>query len=151
MIIERTIGLVLGPSTSLYRSVLEHCTLTNKAVGTINGTCPNLLRGYKALIIVPSVCKSGFLQPFDLNSLQDGQSIAYSGGCFYIFLIYYFYHLICLCIHCDGLSALVFCWSPVFIIFKRVPFFDFSAHSRLDTHNYIIEPISPYTCKVQKN
>ena len=35
LIIERTIGLVLGPSTALYRSFLEHCTLTYKAVGTI--------------------------------------------------------------------------------------------------------------------
>ena len=35
LIIVRTIGLVLGSSTALYRSFLEHCTLTNKAVGTI--------------------------------------------------------------------------------------------------------------------
>ena len=35
VIIERTIGLALGPSTALYRSFLKHCTLTNKAVGTI--------------------------------------------------------------------------------------------------------------------
>ena len=35
LIIENTIGLVLGPSTALYRSFLEPCTLTNKAVGTI--------------------------------------------------------------------------------------------------------------------
>ena len=35
MIIERTIGLVLGPSTALYEPFLKHCTLTNKAVGTI--------------------------------------------------------------------------------------------------------------------
>ena len=35
LIIERTIGLELGPSTALYRSFLKHCTLTNKAVETI--------------------------------------------------------------------------------------------------------------------
>ena len=35
LIIERTIGLVLGPCTVLYRPFLKHCTLTNKAVGTI--------------------------------------------------------------------------------------------------------------------
>ena len=35
MIIERTIGLVLGPFTALYRPFLKHCTLTYKAVGTI--------------------------------------------------------------------------------------------------------------------
>ena len=34
-IIERTIGLVLGPFTALYRSFLKRCSLTNKAVGTI--------------------------------------------------------------------------------------------------------------------
>ena len=35
VIIERTIGLVLGPCTALYRPFLKHCTLMNKAVGTI--------------------------------------------------------------------------------------------------------------------
>ena len=34
-IIERTIGLVLGPFTALCRSFLKRCTLTNKSVGTI--------------------------------------------------------------------------------------------------------------------
>ena len=34
-IIERTIGLVLGPFKALYRSFLKRCTLTNMAVGTI--------------------------------------------------------------------------------------------------------------------
>ena len=35
LIIERNTGLVLGPCTALYRPFLKHCTLTNKAVGTI--------------------------------------------------------------------------------------------------------------------
>ena len=35
LLIERTIRFVLGPSIALYRYFLEHCTLTNKAVGTI--------------------------------------------------------------------------------------------------------------------
>ena len=35
LIIERTICLVLGLSTVLYRSFLNDCTPTNKAVGTI--------------------------------------------------------------------------------------------------------------------
>ena len=35
LIIERTIGLVLGHCTALYRPFLKHCTLTNKAAGTI--------------------------------------------------------------------------------------------------------------------
>ena len=34
-IIERTIGLVLGPLTALHKSFLKRCTITNKAVGTI--------------------------------------------------------------------------------------------------------------------
>ena len=34
-IIERTIGLVLGPFTAMYRSFLKRCTLTNKTVGTL--------------------------------------------------------------------------------------------------------------------
>ena len=35
VIIDRTIGLVLGPSTALHEPFLKHCTLTNKAVWTI--------------------------------------------------------------------------------------------------------------------
>ena len=35
VIIERTVCLVLGPFTALYRSFLKRCTLTNKMVGTI--------------------------------------------------------------------------------------------------------------------
>ena len=35
LIIETTIGLVLGPCTALCRLFLKHCTLSNKAVGTI--------------------------------------------------------------------------------------------------------------------
>ena len=35
VIIVRTIGLELGPFTALYRPFLKHCTLTNKALGTI--------------------------------------------------------------------------------------------------------------------
>ena len=33
--IKRTIGLVLDPSTALYRSFLKYCTMTNKTVGNI--------------------------------------------------------------------------------------------------------------------
>ena len=58
VIIERTIGLVLGPFTALYRSFLKHCTLMNKAVGTISydGPCLHLRRGDRVLIPVPSDC-----------------------------------------------------------------------------------------------
>ena len=37
LIIERTIGLLLGPSTALHRSFIEHCNLTNKVVDYIMG------------------------------------------------------------------------------------------------------------------
>ena len=55
-VIEGTIGLVLGPSTALYEPFLKQYTLTNKAVGIYDGPCPNLLRGDKVLIFVPSDC-----------------------------------------------------------------------------------------------
>ena len=35
LIIKSAIGFVLGPSTALYKSFLNHSTLTNKALGTI--------------------------------------------------------------------------------------------------------------------
>ena len=87
LIIENTIGLVLGPSTALYRSFLEHCTLTNKAVGTIwrdlskppqrrQGPDP---RPLWLLVGTPLV-----LGP-ELASRRAEHS--HSGGCHYIFLI----------------------------------------------------------------
>ena len=69
----------------------------------------------KRMIIVPSDCQSRLRQSLDQNSLPDEQSIAYYGGCLYIFLINCFYHLTCLCNNFYGLSALVGCWSLVFI------------------------------------
>ena len=35
VVIERTIGLVLDPSTALYRSFLKHCTLTYRSFGDV--------------------------------------------------------------------------------------------------------------------
>ena len=61
VIIKRTLDFVLGPSTALYRSFLKQCTLTNKAVGTIWRTCPNLFRGDNVPIVVPSDYWSGLL------------------------------------------------------------------------------------------
>ena len=64
MIIERTICCVLSPSTAFYRSFLKQiCTLTK--------TCPNLPRGDKALILVPSDCYWGILQSLNLRSFSD--------------------------------------------------------------------------------
>ena len=47
--------------------------------------------------------------------LPDWRSIAYSGRCLLIFLIYCFYHHTCLCNNFYGLPALVGCWSSAFI------------------------------------
>ena len=67
--IERTIGLALGPFTALYRPFLKHCTLTNKAVGTIwppqRRQSPDL-RPLWLLVGTPSA----------MSSLSAGQSIA---------------------------------------------------------------------------
>ena len=35
LMIKMTIGLVIGPSTALYRPFLKYCTVTNKAVGAL--------------------------------------------------------------------------------------------------------------------
>ena len=52
--------------------------------------------------------------------------------CLYIFLIYCFYHLTCLCNDFYGFSALVGCWSSAFIRriiykFSNVSSFDYTA------------------------
>ena len=106
LIIERTIGLVLGPSTALYRPFLKHCALTKRRLVLYDGSCPNLLRSDKVLIFVPSDCKSGLLQPSDLSSLPDGRSIACPiQMSIYIFLICNIYHLCCTFIDFYDLSA----------------------------------------------
>ena len=131
LIIENTIGLVLGPSTALYRSFLEHCTLTNKAVGTIwrdlskppqrrQGPDP---RPLWLLVGTPLV-----LGP-ELDSRRAEHS--HSGGCHYIFLIYCFLSPY-MCNNFYGLSTSVGCWSSAFtrrIIYKflNVCPFDYTA------------------------
>ena len=58
LIIERTIGLVLGTSTTLYGPFLDHCTLTNKAVGFyITGlvqTCSEATRSWSSSPLIVS-------------------------------------------------------------------------------------------------
>ena len=118
LIIDRTIGLVLGPCTALYKPFLKHCTLTNKAVGLYDGPWPNLLRGDKVLIFVPSDCWSGLLQPSDLSSLSAGRSIACPiRMSLYIFLLSHIYHLCFTCIDFYDLSAWSGCWIDVYIRF----------------------------------
>ena len=76
LIIERTIGLVLDPSTALYILFQERCTLTNKVVGTIWRAMSKPTQRRQGPDLRPFDCKSGLLQPSDLSSLPDGLSIA---------------------------------------------------------------------------
>ena len=107
LIIETTIGLVLGPCTALCRLFLKHCTLTNKAVGTI----------WRALSKPPQRRQGSDLHPlWLLCSLSAGQSIACpSPMSLYIFLLYYIYHLSFTCIDFYDLSAWGGCWFVVYI------------------------------------
>ena len=69
-----------------------------KGRGLYDGSRPKLLGGDKALIIVPSDCKSGLLQSLDLSSLPVGRSKAYSFGCLYLhefLILILFYHRAC--------------------------------------------------------
>ena len=89
LIIERTISLVLGPSAALYRPFLKHCTLTNKAVGTI----------WRALSKPPQRRQGPDLRPLwllvgtpsairpELASRRAEHSLPYSDVTIYIFAI----------------------------------------------------------------
>ena len=70
-IIERTIGLVLGPFTALNRSFLKRNTLTNKVIWTIWRTLskpPQRRQGSDPRLLWLLV---GLLQPLDLSSRTD--------------------------------------------------------------------------------
>ena len=91
LIIERTTGLVLGPSTALYIPFLMHCTLTNKAVGTI----------WRALSKPPQRRQGPDLRPLwllvgtpsairpELASRRAEHSLPYSDVTIHIFAIWY--------------------------------------------------------------
>ena len=91
LIIETTIGLVLGPCTTLCRLFLKHCTLTNKAVGTI----------WRALSKPPQRQQGPDLRPLwllvgtpsairpDLAFSRAEHSLPYSDVTIYIFAILY--------------------------------------------------------------
>ena len=116
LIIERTIGLVLGPFTALNRLFLKHCTLTNKAMGTIwwalskppqRRQCPDLcplwllVETPSAIIPELAFSRAEHIRPFRM-SLN-------------IFLIYNIYYLCCFCIDFYELSAWCGCWFVVYI------------------------------------
>ena len=91
LIIERTISLVLGPSAALYGPFLKHCTLTNKAVGTI----------WRALSKPPQRRQGPHLRPLwlsfgtpsairpELAFSPAEHSLPYSDVTIYIFAILY--------------------------------------------------------------
>ena len=107
---------MLGSSTALDISFLAHCTLTNKAVVIIwqDLSKPHQRRQRPdprplwLLVGTPLV-----LGPELASSRAEN---SHSGGCLYIFLIYCFYHLTCLCNNFYGLSALLGCWPLAFIM-----------------------------------
>ena len=96
-IIERTIGLVLGPSAALYGPFLKHCTLTNKAVGTI----------WRALSKPPQRRQGPDLRPLwllvgtpsairpELACSRAEHSLPYSDVTIYIFAILYLSSMLC--------------------------------------------------------
>ena len=80
-IIERTIGLVLGPYTTFYRSFLKRCTLT-RWLGLYDWPCQYLLKGDRLIVSRDS------FSLWPLACVQTVRSTAYFNGCPYIFLIY---------------------------------------------------------------
>ena len=131
-IIERTIGFVLGPFTALYRSFLKHCTLSNKAVGTI----------WRALSKPPQRRQGPDPRPLCLlvgTPLAFGPELAYRLRVAQptlmdvpIFLIYFYITIYVYVPHFYDLSALVGCWSSVSLRriiynFLNVCAFDYTA------------------------
>ena len=114
VIIERTLGLVLGSSTALYIPFLKHYTLTNTAVGTLWLSLfkpPQRRQG-------PDLCTLWLLfgTPSNLSSLPDGRSTACSTRMsLNIFMIYNAYYLFCFWIDFYDLSAWCSCWFVVCI------------------------------------
>ena len=107
---------MLGPSTALYRPFLKHCTLTNKAVGTIWRALSKPPQRLQGPDLRPLWLLVGLLQPSDLSSLPDGRSIACPiRMSLYIFLLYNIYHLCFTCIDFYDLSAWGGCWFVVYI------------------------------------
>ena len=113
VIIERTICLVLGTSTALYRSLLNIALWLTRRWGLYAGTCPNLLRGDKApdprLSLI--VSRDSF-SPW-LASRRAEHSLLWRMS-LYIFDILS-YHFTYLRYNFHGLSALVGCWSSAII------------------------------------
>ena len=118
-IIERTLGLVLGPCIASYRSYLKHCTLTNKAVGTIWRALSKLpqrqqgpdLRPLWLLVGTPSAIRP------ELAFSRLEHSLPYSDVTIYIFaILYLLYHL---CFTCIGFYDLYAWGGCLFVVYIR--------------------------------
>ena len=120
-IIERTIDVVLDllkPSKALSISLLEHCTLTNKAMSTIWQNLSKLPWRGKDIDPRPLWLLVGTPSALVLSPLSDGWSIAYLLGCLFIFLIHYFQRLRCLYYGSHGLP-LCFSWLLILGLYKE--------------------------------
>ena len=114
-IIERTIGLVLGPFTALYRSFLKRCTLTNKAVWTIwrpMSKPPQRRQGPDPRPLWLLVGTPSAFGPELAYRLRVAQPTLMDIP---IFLIYFYITLYVSVPHFYDLSVLVGCWSSVSI------------------------------------
>ena len=109
LIIERTIGLVLSPST-------DHCTLTNKAVGTIWRALskPQRRQGPDLRPLWLLVETHSAIRPEFAFSRAE-HSLPYKDVTIYIFLLYFVYHLCFTCIDFYDLSTWGGCWFVVYI------------------------------------
>ena len=91
VIIERTIGLVLGPCTALCNPFLKHCTLTNKAVEAIWRAVskpPQRRQGPDLCPLWLLVGTPSAIRP-ELAFSRAEQSLPYSDVTIYIFALSY--------------------------------------------------------------
>ena len=111
-----TVGRVFGPSTALYRFFLKHCTPTNTAVGTIwrdLSKPPQMSQGPDPRPLWLLVGTPSVLRP-DLPSRRAEHKLPWQMSLYICDTSILFYKLTCLYIFYD-LSALVGCWSSVFV------------------------------------
>ena len=114
VIIERTICLMIGPSTALLRSFPKHCTLTNKAVGTIWRELSKPPQRRQGPDPRPLWLFSGLFSSLDLSSLSRRveHSLLWRIS---LYICIYCFITLRLCNNFYGISALVGCWSSAFI------------------------------------
>ena len=129
LIIERTIGLVLGPSTALYGPFLKHCTLTKKAVGTlwrVLSKPPQRRQGPDLRPLLLLVGTPSAIRP-ELAFSRAEHSLPYSDVTIYIFAILYLSSMLYVCrylwpLRLGWLLLCCLCKEVYLQIFKRVSF-----------------------------